>query len=120
MKPPCSKIHPCRVGNHNAVLCRLNNPPPRGRFATLMRTKLPLLSLKLVACSLFLSSGRLPAQTQALAQPARPIVQKDYDELRHEAGRAKPEEVPVLQQKAEGGRSSVATHAGHDLSIGMR
>jgi hypothetical protein len=54
-------------------------------------------------CSLFLSAGRLPAQTQALAQPARPIVQKDYDELRHEAGRAKPEEVPVLQQKAEAG-----------------
>src|ERR1051326_1343501 len=68
-----------------------------------MRTKLPLLSLKLVACSLFLSPGRLPAQTQASAQPARPIIQKDYDELRHEAGRAKPEEVPVLQQKALAG-----------------
>jgi hypothetical protein len=64
-----------------------------------MRTKFPLLSLKLVACSLLsLNAGPLLAQTGAPAQPARAIVQKDYDELRQESGRTKPEEVPVLQQ----------------------
>lgn len=69
-----------------------------------MRIKSPLLSLKLVACSLlFLNAGPLPAQTEALAQTARPIVQRDYDELRHEAGSVKPEELPALQQKGAAG-----------------
>ena len=69
-----------------------------------MRTKFPLLSLKLVACSLLsLNACPLPAQTGASAEPARPIVQKDYDELRHAAGSVKPEELPALQQKAGAG-----------------
>ena len=69
-----------------------------------MRTKFPFLSLKLVACSLLsLNAGPLFAQTGASAQLSRPVVQKDYDELRHEAGRTRAEEVPALQQRAEAG-----------------
>jgi TPR repeat protein len=87
-----------------------------------MRTKFPILSLKLVACSLLsLNAGQLPAQTGASAQPARPIVQKDYDELRREAGRIKPEEVPVLQQRAEAGdlRSQLMLGMLHQLGCGV-
>jgi TPR repeat protein len=69
-----------------------------------MRIKSPLFSPKLLACSLlFLTAGRLLAQSEASAQPTRPIVQKDYDELRHEAGSVKPEELPALQQKGAAG-----------------
>ena len=87
-----------------------------------MRTKLPLLSLNLAACSLlFLNAGALLAQTGASAQPARPIVQKDYDELRHEAGRVKPEEVPVLQQRAQAGdlRSQLRLGMLYQLGCGI-
>src|SRR5579864_200700 len=87
-----------------------------------MRTKLPLLSLNFVACSLLsLNAGPLLAQTGASALPARPIVQKDYDELRHEAGRIKPEEVPVLQQRAEAGdlRSQLMLGMLYQLGCGV-
>jgi len=88
-----------------------------------MRTKFPLLSLKLIACSLLfsLNAGPLLAQTGAPAQLSRPIVQKDYDELRHEAGRTKPEEVPVLQQRAEAGdlRSQLMLGMLYQLGCGV-
>lgn len=48
-------------------------------------------------------------------------MQKDYDELRHEAGRTKPEEVPALQQRAEAGdlRSQLMLGMLYQLGCGV-
>jgi TPR repeat protein len=60
-----------------------------------------------VFCVLSLGFYPLRGQTkpaaQAAVQASRIIVQKDYDELRRAVGSVKPEELPALQQKADGG-----------------
>ena len=87
-----------------------------------MKIKSSLLSFKIIACSLLsISAVRLSAQTETPAEPARSIVQKDYDDLRHAAGRLKPEEVPALQQKAEAGdvRSQLMLGMLYQLGCGV-
>jgi TPR repeat protein len=73
-----------------------------------MNTPLSYPGLK-VALFFVLSLGFYPLRgqtkpaAQAAVQASRIIVQKDYDELRRAVGSVKPEELPALQQKADGG-----------------
>jgi TPR repeat protein len=61
------------------------------------------LCVVLFACCLLRAQTDSGAKPQASSTPSRFVVQKDYDDLRRNAGRVKPEEIPALQQKAAAG-----------------
>jgi TPR repeat protein len=66
-------------------------------------SRICLCVVPLFICCLLRAQTDGGTKPQASPTPSRFIVQKDYDELRRNAGRVKPDDLPALQQKAAAG-----------------